>query len=445
VINDKQAHDLQDRVKKLETDIAKRDYLHAMADAERQFNDRVRLSRTPEKLTLPHSHDVLCLAFAPDGKTLATGGENGQIRLWEILTREGNTAPSAAQSHSRGWIAATSADVRSLAFSQDGRTLATGDADGKVRVIGMPSHRVVRIVGGNQGPISGIAFSPDNRVMATAGKDQGVHLWDVITGKELLAADGQITAGGSVAFTPDGKQLAIAGSDSTVRLWDTSTGREVRQLATNVGKALNLALSPDGKQIVAALADGSVRVLDATTGRIREEIQKTDASAGIVFSPDGKTLAAGGEQGAVHLYDAASGKEIRHINADGPVTALTFSPNGGVLAVATKPRTVTLWPMQQAKPQSTNAPIRLGLRVDHDERRDTHLVSLDGTRIKRADLEGGLRQLVQNKRTELLLEVGDDVPYTEVKEVLDVAERAGIKRVQFTTLKQSGTGSVQSH
>jgi hypothetical protein len=179
-------------------------------------------------------------------------------------------------------------------------------------------------------------------------------------------------------------------------------------------------------------------VLDAASGKVKEQIRVPIVAAGVVFSPDGKVLAAGGEHpDAVHLFDAATGREIRRIDVDGPVTAVTFSPNGGVLAVATRPRTVTLWDMQEKeKPATANAPIRLELWVpDPKEGDDINMVRLDGKIIRRVDLTNVLRQLVQAKRTELLLDVGDNVPYVEVKEILNAADQAGIKRVEFVRPK----------
>jgi eukaryotic-like serine/threonine-protein kinase len=431
LLTEKKAQELEGKVKVLRNEVAKRDYLRAISEAERQFNDRALAFKVPEKITLPHSSEVFCLAFAPDGKTLATGTEHGKVWLWDILTPEGSAAPRAAQSRGAAWL--DSVDVLALTFSPDGKTLATGDRKGMVQVFCVQGPRsAVRAFDAHQGPVSSVAFSPDGKLLAVGNAERGVQLMEAATGKQIRPTL-QGSAVGGVAFSPDGKWLASAGSDGAVRVWDSESGREIRQLAAMDGKTLGLAVSPDGKRF-AVMADGSVRVLDAASGKVREQIHTGGALAGIAFSPDGKVLAAGGDQATVHLFDAATGREIRRIQVDGPVTALTFSPNGGVLAAATRSRTVTLWPMQErGKGQTTNAPIRLGLRLE----RGKEVIRVDGKDTSRDDLTNQLINYVKEKRTTLLLTVDSDVPYTAVKDILSAAEQAGIKHVQFVNEQPS--------
>jgi WD40 repeat protein len=194
-----------------------------------------------------------------------------------------------------------------------------------------------------------IAFSPDGRILASADSNQRLRLWDVTSGK-LSAVSQAPRLGSGLAFSPDGKLLAGASTDSTVRLWDAATGKEVRQIGRFQPASLRLlqaavAFSPDGKRLASSSNDTAVQLWDVVTGK---QVAALKGHANIVlalaFSPDGKTLVTAGMDQRFICWDVATGTIlVRAMGRTGVVHSVAFSPDGRLLAVAGDNGTVELW------------------------------------------------------------------------------------------------------
>lgn len=199
-----------------------------------------------------------------------------------------------------------------------------------------------------------VAFSPDGRTLATSSQDHSIRLWDVSSGNQTLRLDAGDA--GAVAFSPDGRALA-GGVGSSVVVWDVAAGTQIRKLATRGTRVVSIAFSPDGRRIAACAVgqDGSgseATLRDATTGtEIRRFAQqaKTVMSTSVAFSPDGRSMLTaiaepnGGSNEAI-LWDIASGNEIRHFRGHtAEVYSASFSPDGAFLATASADRTVRMW------------------------------------------------------------------------------------------------------
>ena len=166
-----------------------------------------------------HKSDVNSVAFSPDGKTLATGSRDATVKLWNVSDgRELRT------------LLAHQDSVSSVAFSPDGKTLATGSWDNTVKVWNVSDGRELRTLLAHQDSVSSVAFSPDGKTLATGSRDAAVKLWNVSDGRELRTLQAHQSFVSSVAFSPDGKTLATGSSDNTVKLWNVSDGRELRTL-----------------------------------------------------------------------------------------------------------------------------------------------------------------------------------------------------------------------
>jgi WD40 repeat protein len=249
--------------------------------------------------TLTGYADVSHVAFSPDGKTLASGGEvrdektavrRTMIKLWDVATGKEQSTFTPVEKKSL---------VSSLAFSPDGKTLAISTYfidDSGVKYAGvavllwdMKTSQVKTTLKGHTSPVKSLAFSPDSKTLASGG-DTTVGVWDVATGKELATLKGYVKDSASVAFSPNGKTLALGGrEDKTIKLWDVATGKEQSTLEGHTAPVMSVAFSPDGKSLVSS-GDTTIRWWDIATGK--ELASHKAAVVARVFSPDCKTLAS---------------------------------------------------------------------------------------------------------------------------------------------------------
>jgi RNA polymerase sigma factor (sigma-70 family) len=280
-----------------------------------------------------HGFFVQALAYSPDGKKIAAVGAGRAITLWDAATgKEIHRFPNRAQPNG-------------LAFSPDGKLLATTDAP-TCHLWDVATGKELRQLTGHQVVVSRIVFSPDGKRVATASMDGTVRLWDPATGAERQRLDHGQDAPYTVAFSPDGKRLVSAGKDGTIRFWDPATGKERRRLLGDEKAIWTLLFSPDGSRLAAAGMGQTIRLLDPATGRQLHVLgeKRGDGGLPIAFAPDGVWLASGHEDGTIRLWDVARGLEKRRWQASAtPVRAVAFSPDGKTLASGAAWESIRLW------------------------------------------------------------------------------------------------------
>src|SRR6266542_349114 len=225
--------------------------------------------------------------------------------------------------------------VYSVAFSPDGKTLASGSGDNTIRLWDVGAGRLIRSLAGHGGAVRSVAFSPDGKMIASASEDKTIKLWQVSTGKYIRLFNGHTGSVYSVAFSPDGKTLASSseeGNESALRLWDVDTGNLIRSFMGHRNTIHSVAFSPDGKTLASGSSDHKVKLWDVSTGKLIRSYDGQDFNA-VAFSPDGKTLAAGSYDRTVKLWDVSAGNLIHSFEGQNyEVHSVAFSPDGKTLA-----------------------------------------------------------------------------------------------------------------
>jgi WD40 repeat protein len=295
-----------------------------------------------------HQWAVVSVAFSADGRCLASGNPFEPVQLWDVVTGE----PTRRYAHQQGGMR--------LRFSPDGKSLVCACMDGSVQRWDAETGAELPRLTGYRGWVNEIAFAPGCQSLALAGADsQVIQLWDLNTGQQRSVAAGHQSKVNAIAFSPDGKLLATCGGDwhdqdQTIYLWDAATGKEIRRLTGHAGKIWCLQFSADGKLLASGSEKESVlRVWDVATGQEQAKLKRerqTDREAqecrvsAVAWSADGRLLVSGHDQGLLFLWDYETGAPPRWCGwHEGIIHSVAFSPNGKYLLSGSADRTVRLW------------------------------------------------------------------------------------------------------
>jgi WD40 repeat protein len=316
----------------------------------------VEINITPLQILQKHTEGVWSVAFSPDGNVLASGGDDGELWLWE---KKNNWQPKEPKfwkwrqrftlsSKSAVWSVAFNPSgnllayanwekvmlrefnndggwkttelnteqmhhAHSVAFSPDGKLLAADGKLGEIWLWNVETRQEVNRLVGHTREILTIAFSPDGNVLASSSEDGTIRLWMAENGKEVSCLKGHTGAVRSIAFSPDGLLLASAGSlqfagstrkkDASIRLWELKTEQQLKQLKGHAKSVECVIFSPNGDMLVSSSVDNSIRFWDVKTGQEIQCLEDHTKSVGsLAFSPDGKILASGSWDKTIGLY-----------------------------------------------------------------------------------------------------------------------------------------------
>ena len=262
-----------------------------------------------DTLELLRTFEGVIVAFSPDGNTIATGDEKAYdatiMRLWDV-----NTGELLSTFTFEGSFPESTGSVNTVAFSHDRYTIAIASSYfGGISLWDVDTGQHLRTIEARGGSVYSVAFSPDGRTIASGGQDATIYLWNLNTKKILNTLKGHTDYINSVAFSPDGSTIASGSRDVTIRLWDTDTGELRRTLEGHTGSVNSVAFSPDGSTIASGSSlyrdapRPTIRLWDADTGeQLRTLTGHTAAITSVAFSLDG-TLASRSLDGTMLLWE----------------------------------------------------------------------------------------------------------------------------------------------
>lgn len=289
---------------------------------------------------LRHNSAICSLAYSPDGKTIASGCHDGLVHLWDVKSGKEIARFGGRQQQGASFYG------EFVAFAPDGQTIAVtrreglqlwNVAEGKCRELKDDEASLF------------IAFAPDGKLLGVKTNGGGLRIWDVAAGRKLRQIedhqDGIGPPAYALAFSPDSTRVASSGEDSILRIWNARTGDLVRQIKGHKDRIGVVAFLPDGKSLLSASWDDTVRHWDIASGR---ELRRIKAEQGRVYSlavsPDGKTVVSGGADGTIRLWELSKGQEIRRFPAwsyNGLPVA--FAPDGKTLATMGEGLDIRVW------------------------------------------------------------------------------------------------------
>jgi WD40 repeat protein len=288
---------------------------------------------------------ISCIAFSADGKVLATGSSDDTVKLWDSVS---GRLLSVLTGHR--------ARVRAIDFSPIGSTLATASDDGTIRIWEVPGGRSLLTIAGNYGGVYSVTYNPEGSKLVAGTEDALVHVWDAASGRHMFALTGNDYRVGSIAFTPDGTRIFTANMlgvwGPTLRVWDGFSEPGIKELRGHRRTVVfGIAFSSNDRFLASASFDGTVRIWDTGSGRtVRVLAGHRGGAFSVAFSPDGSYVASGSGDGVIRIWDFATAQIIRTIRAhDGQITALAFSPDGARLVSGSQDKKIKIWEVRSGR------------------------------------------------------------------------------------------------
>ncbi len=293
-----------------------------------------------------NSKNVYSVAISPDGQTLASGGDDNTIKLWNLGTRQ---RLQTLKGHSDS--------VYSVVFSPDGQKIASSSGDGTIKLWNLHSGQLLQTLkSGSEDRVFSIAISPDGQTLASGSKDKTIKLWNLGTGQLKNTLKGHSGFVLSVAIAQNGKTLVSGSDDKTIKVWNLSTGTPISTVSDPSGNGVPaVAISPDGQILATSNISDKIylwnlqELLKGCKGAqpcspTRTIFAHKDYVNSVAFSPDGQTLASGSRDNTIKLWNPQTGELKSPIhNRLGAVNSVTFSPDGKTLVSNGEEGKIEVW------------------------------------------------------------------------------------------------------
>ncbi|KST65699.1 WD40 domain-containing protein [Mastigocoleus testarum] len=281
-----------------------------------------------------HTNWVVSLAFSPNGKTIASGSMDYTVSLWDISTGQ---SLQTFQGHDN--------EVWSVAFSPDGDTLVSGSDDQTIKLWNIQSGECLRTFHGHTNWVCSVAFSANGQTLLSGSNDQTVKLWDVSSGECLKTFHGHRDGIRSIAVSSDCQMLASSSEDQTVKLWDVSSGECLKTFHGHSNEIYSVAFSPRNDLLASGSHDQTVRIWKVSTGECLKTFQGHSSWVySVAFSPQSNLLVSGSYDQTARLWSSHTGECLKTFQGyTNQIFSVTFSPNGQILASASHDSSVRLW------------------------------------------------------------------------------------------------------
>lgn len=280
-----------------------------------------------------HTGAVNTVVISQDGQTLASGSDDGTIKIWDFFKLQ---ELRTLQGH-KNW-------VYSVAISPDSQTLVSGSKDNTVKVWAKTGQELHTLTG-HTSFVNSVAISPDGQKIASGSYDRTIKIWNLNTGQELQTLRGHTSEVLSVAISPNGQKLASGSTDDTITIWNLNTGKEILTLKGHTGDVNSIAYSPTGQELASVSDDRTIKIWNPNTGREIRTFKGHSADVNFVtFSPDGQKIATASDDKTVKVWNLITGEDIATLRGhSAPVWAVAFTPDGQRLLSASEDKTIKVW------------------------------------------------------------------------------------------------------
>jgi WD40 repeat protein len=307
-----------------------------------------------------HSAAVNAIAWSPDGRYIASGSDDATTQIWHASSGE---MVSIYTNYSAG--------VNAVAWSPDSHYLASGSADQTMQVWAAITRKQRFKYSGHFDIVNAVAWSPDGRYIASGNSDQTVQVWEATAGNLIFTYHGHSASVNTIAWSPDSYYIASGSDDQTVQVWKATTGRLIFTYSGHSDIVNTVAWSPAGRYIVSDSNNQTIQVWEATTGRLLSTYSgysiatSVDAAAGrlvsmysggyisadAAWSPDGRYIVSGSYDNTAQVWEATTGNLIfMYHGHSASVISVAWSPNGRYIASGSVDQTVQIWEATAGRP-----------------------------------------------------------------------------------------------